>query len=236
MDDREREDFVKDYKVKDYKDYLYEEYNEENEFLNECFLMYNIAMKIDDERRNERLDGLNWIAVERLSSFQNNELNRFIDSLTNEKSTLEDMEKDWAFKAKSLKKVDDFVKNNDILDDKYIEELKHNTIYYPFDENIESEILNHIDTDYPSLYESDLPHNKFYKNNKRLRRNLAVLSVLCDENYALCNQDIEDYKSEKSELSADFNKLVTNNLKEVAYVVSRRGFRLPKELITFFFK
>ena len=235
MDDIERIDLVKDYKVKDYKEYLYE-YSDLDVFMKECFLMHNIAMKIDDERRKERLDGLNWIAIERASELSNTDLNKFIDSLKDEKSVLEDMERDWAFKAKSLKKIEQFIEDNEILDDKYIEELKNCTTYYPFDMKIESSILNHIDTNYPSLYEGDLSKFRFYKNNKRLRRNLAVLSILCDENYALCDKDIEDYKSEKSDISNDFNKLVTNNIKEVSYVVARRGFRLPKELITFFLK
>ena len=179
---------------------------------------------------------LNDIAIKRLNELPNNELNRLIDSLTDDKSFQEDMERDWAFKAKSLKKIETFIEQNEILDEKYVEELNHDTINYPFDMNIETSILNQVDTGYPSLYKGDLNRYRFYKNNKTLRRNLAVLSIITDENYALCDKDIEDYKSENSELSKDFNNLVTNNLKEVAYVVSRRGFRLPKELMTFFLK
>ena len=235
MDETERKDLVEGYKIKDYESYL-GEYTDIEEFLKECFLMYNIALKLDDKRRKERLDGISLIAINRLNELSNNELNRFIDSLKNENSTLEDMEKDWAFKAKSLKKIETFIEDNEILDEKYIEELKHNTINYPFDINIESNILKHIDTNYPSLYEADLTSNRFYKNNKKLRRNLAVLSILCEDNYALCDKDIEDYKSENSNLSTDFNNLVTNSLKEITYVVGRRGLRMPKELLTFFIK
>lgn len=229
MDNYERECLVKDYKAKDYKDYLYE-YDDVNSFIYECFIMHNIALNLDDDRRDERLDSLDQIAIDRLNELPNNELNRFIDSLTNDQSTYEDLAKDWAFKAKSLKRIEAFVEDNEIIDEKYIDELKESTANYPFDSNIETKILNHIDTDYPSLYESDLPKNRFYKNNKMLRRSLAVLSVLYDVDYALCKGDIEDYKSEKSNISEDFKNLMNNNIEEVSYVICRNGYRLPNEI------
>ena len=229
MDDYERECLVKDYKTNDYKNYLYE-YDDVDTFLYECFLMHNIALKLEDDRREERLSSLDEIAIDRLNKLPNNELNRFIDNLTNDQSTYEDLAKDWAFKAKSLKKIEKFVNDNEIIDEKYIDELKNNTANYPFDANIETKILSHIDTDYPSLYESDLSKNRFYKNNKMLRRSLAVLSVLCDTYFALCKEDIEDYKSEKSNISEDFKNLMNNNIEEVSYVICRSGQRLPNEV------
>lgn len=57
-------DFVKEYKAKDYKEYL-ERYDRIEDFLKECFLMYNIAMKIKDDRRNARLEEISMIAIKR---------------------------------------------------------------------------------------------------------------------------------------------------------------------------
>ena len=239
MDELNLYEFVKEHDEEDYVIYL-SEYDDLEDYLRECYILYNWAMKIKTSNRIDKLNSISRLALLKLEGYSNSEINKYIEKL-NEKcdveSTLGDLERDWAFKAKSLKKVEDFVKKHNIHD-RHAVMLRRLTVNYQFDPKIEEKLLED-NNKYPKLYDSEIDDDEYgdiYENNKEIRRNLAIISKKLNHNLTISSADLIDIDNEKVDIDEEYNKLLNSDeLDLTVYVINRLGFRLPEELIRYYF-